>query len=172
MFPSAWWPPDLHAMHALRGQAAHSRRIFDPMASSNALGVAPFAGIRRAAIPAHALIEAYATLTRMPEPFRISGHAAAEALDRAWRGRTLVPPADLAPELPHIPARASVVGGSSYDGHVALTAQAHEGTHISLDLRPSAPTVCWASSFDCSRRGATPPPPRRCRPRTRPVSRH
>lgn len=37
-----------------------------------------------AAIPAHALLEAYATLTRMPGPLRISGHVAAEALDRAW----------------------------------------------------------------------------------------
>ena len=88
-----------------------------------------------AAIPAHALLEAYATLTRMPEPLRISGQVAAEALDRAWGGRTLVPLADLAAGIPRILARASVVGGSSYDGLVALTAHAHERTLISLDLR-------------------------------------
>ncbi len=35
----------------------------------------------RAAVPAHALIEAYATLNRMPEPLRISCHVAAEAID-------------------------------------------------------------------------------------------
>ena len=41
-----------------------------------------------AAIPAHALLEAYATLTLMPEPLRISGQVAAQALVRAWGGRT------------------------------------------------------------------------------------
>ena len=46
-----------------------------------------------------------------------------------------MPPADLAAGIPRILARASVVGGSSYDGLVALTAQAHERTVISLNLR-------------------------------------
>ena len=47
-------------------------------------------------------------------------------------GRTLAPPTDLAAGIPRIRARASVVGGSSYEGLVALTAQAHERTLISL----------------------------------------
>jgi len=45
-----------------------------------------------------------------------------------------VPPADLAAAIPRILARASVMGGRNYDGLVALTAQAHERTLISLDL--------------------------------------
>jgi hypothetical protein len=88
-----------------------------------------------AKIPAHALFEAYATLTRMPEPLRISGHVAVAAPDRAWGRRTLVPPADLTTAVPRILARASVTGGSSFNALVALTAQAHERTLISLDLR-------------------------------------
>lgn len=88
-----------------------------------------------AAIPAHALLEAYSTLTRLPEPLRISGAVAAEALDRAWSRHVLVPPSDILTSLPMTLARASVVGGSSYDGLVALTAQAHGLTLVSLDVR-------------------------------------
>lgn len=88
-----------------------------------------------AAIPVHALLEAYSTLTRMPEPLRIAGAVAAQALDRAWGRRVLVPPPDLVTALPSTLARASVVGGSSYDGLVGLTAMAHSLTLVSLDVR-------------------------------------
>jgi predicted nucleic acid-binding protein len=88
-----------------------------------------------AAIPAHALLEAYSTLTRMPEPLRISGAVAAEALSRAWGGRTLAVPEDLSADLPVRLSRASIVGGASYDGLVALTAQAHARLIVSLDRR-------------------------------------
>lgn len=88
-----------------------------------------------AAIPAHALLEAYSTLTRMPEPLRISGAVAADALSRAWGRRTLAIPPDLAGELPSVLSRGSVVGGASYDGLVALTAQAHQRLLVSLDRR-------------------------------------
>ena len=87
------------------------------------------------AIPAHALLEAYSTLTRMPEPLRISGVVAADALGRAWGRRTLALPPDLAGELPGVLSRGSVVGGASYDGLVALTAQAHHCSLVSLDRR-------------------------------------
>lgn len=88
-----------------------------------------------AVIPAHALLEAYSSLTRMPEPLRISGTVAAEALERAWGHRTIAPSADLLVALPTRLAAASIVGGSSYDALVALTAHEHGRPLISLDLR-------------------------------------
>lgn len=88
-----------------------------------------------AVIPAHALLEAYSTLTRMPEPLRISGSVAAEALGRSWGQRAIAPSPDLLVGLPARLARASIVGGASYDGLVALTADEHGRTLVSLDLR-------------------------------------
>jgi len=88
-----------------------------------------------AVIPAHALLEAYSTLTRMPEPLRISGSVAAEALERSWGHRMIAPSAELLMDLPARLARASIVGGASYDGLVALTAEEHGRTVVSLDFR-------------------------------------
>ena len=88
-----------------------------------------------AALPAHALLECYSTLTRMPEPLRISGAVAAHSLERAWGTRILVPPAHLITSLPSTLGRASVEGGSSYDGLVGLTAMAHSLPLVSLDVR-------------------------------------
>ncbi len=88
-----------------------------------------------AVIPAHALLESYSALTRMPEPLRISGTVAAEALRRSWNHRAIAPSPDLLIALPARLASASIVGGSSYDGLVALTAHEHGCTLVSLDLR-------------------------------------
>jgi len=88
-----------------------------------------------AAIPAHAVLEAYSSLTRMPEPLRISGEVAAEALERSWGHRIIAPSADLLIALPRRLAVASIVGGSSYDALVALTAHEHGRPLVSLDLR-------------------------------------
>ena len=88
-----------------------------------------------AAIPAHAVLEAYSTLTRLPEPLRIAGTVAAEALERSWGHRTLAPSAELLTALPTRFAAASIVGGSTYDALVALTAHEHGCSLVSLDLR-------------------------------------
>lgn len=75
----------------------------------------------------------------MPEPRRISGSVAAEALGRSWGHRAIASSPDL---LNALPARlalalalASIVGGGSYDGLVALTAHEHGCALVSLDLR-------------------------------------
>ncbi len=70
-----------------------------------------------------------------PRPLRISGEVAAEALERSWGHRTIAPSADLLIALPRRLAAASIVGGSSYDALVALTAHEHGRPLVSLDLR-------------------------------------
>lgn len=86
-------------------------------------------------VPSHCLFEAYSTLTRLPEPMRISGTTASDALTRAWRDRILTPSAQLFAEVLDRLARATVVGGSAYDGLVALTAHEHGAQLASLDRR-------------------------------------
>lgn len=88
-----------------------------------------------AGVPAHCLLEAYSTLTRLPEPLRIPGSTASEALNRAWGNRILAPSAQLTNEFISRLVRANVVGGSAYDGLVALTALEHGSQLVSLDRR-------------------------------------
>ena len=88
-----------------------------------------------ALVPAQALTETYAVLTRLPEPFRIDPGAAAEYLHQQRHGRVLMPDVDLASELPLIAAAAGVWGGATYDALVATTAQRAGHSLVSLDAR-------------------------------------
>ena len=85
----------------------------------------------------HGLVmrEAYFTLTRLPEPLRISGPTASEALRRAWGSRIPTPSARLHEEVLDRLSRSLVVGGCAYDGLVALTSQEHGAQLVSLDRR-------------------------------------
>jgi len=88
-----------------------------------------------AVIPAHVATETYATLTRMPEPFRMDPTVVASYLDRQWGGRILAPDADLYASLTKSAATARVTGGSTYDALVGLTAHSFGHQLLSLDMR-------------------------------------
>lgn len=90
-------------------------------------------------IPAHVLTETFATLTRMPEPYRLSADVVADYLDRQWANRVIVPGPDLYDGLPRRAALAGVSGGSTYDALVGLTAHQAGCLLVSLDVR-AAPT--------------------------------
>lgn len=83
-----------------------------------------------ASVPAHALIESYAVLTRLPGPHRLSPEVAAELLD-AWFPPDLVlhPKPSVAAGLPARLAAAGISGGATYDALVGLTA-AEEGLEL------------------------------------------
>ena len=86
-------------------------------------------------VPAHCLFEAYSTLTRMPEPLRISGTVADEIITRQWGGKRIDPsPALFASAIGSL-AKQGTVGGSTYDGLVALTVLEHGMSLVSLDRR-------------------------------------
>ena len=92
--------------------------------------VAPMTVVERHGL---VILEAYSTLTRLPEPLRISGPTASEALRRGWGTRIPTPSARLQEEVLDRLSRSLVVGGCAYDGLVALTAQEHGAQLVSLD---------------------------------------
>ena len=86
-------------------------------------------------IPAHVVTETYAVLTRMPEPFRMDTQAVADYLAQQWGGRVIAPDAGLYESLPIAVATAGVMGGSTYDALVGLTAHRYGHQLLSLDRR-------------------------------------
>lgn len=95
---------------------------------------------RRAVTPevvllAHVVTETYAVLTRMPGPFRMDAQTVAEYLARQWGGRIIAPDAELYESLPTAAATTGVMGGSTYDALVGLTAHRFGHQLLSLDLR-------------------------------------
>jgi predicted nucleic acid-binding protein len=90
---------------------------------------------RRPHLPAQCGLESYATLTRLPEPFRAASAVVADYLIRRFAKRWLVPPAESLRGLPLTLAQVGILGGASYDGLVAFTAREHGATLHTLDRR-------------------------------------
>lgn len=77
-------------------------------------------------VPAHAYLESYAVLTRLPGPERLDPRTARELL-AAWfpPERVVPPPADAVVGLVERMSAAGIAGGAACDALVALTAAAH-----------------------------------------------
>lgn len=89
-----------------------------------------------ARIPAHALLETYSVMTRLPAPHRLDGSSAARLLGARFPDPdVLAPRANLVRSLPLLLAGAAVEGGASYDALVGLTARAHDHTLLTRDER-------------------------------------
>jgi PIN domain-containing protein len=90
------------------------------------------------ALPAHVFIESYSVLTRLPSGLAVPPWAAADVLLRRFGDPPLrLSDAEQA-ELPGTLAAASVAGGSTYDGLIALEARAHGQPLLTLDRRAEA----------------------------------
>lgn len=87
------------------------------------------------ALVAHAALEAYSVLTRLPEPFRASPAIVIEYLDVNFAERRLALPAREQSRLPELMERAGIRGGAVYDGLVGLAARAAGAELLSLDVR-------------------------------------
>lgn len=94
------------------------------------------AAARGGSVPAHAYLESYAMLTRLPLPTRLDGRTA-HALLAAWfpPTRILEPVAGTAGSLVARMAATGVSGGAAYDALVALTAAAHGEELLTRDRR-------------------------------------
>lgn len=86
------------------------------------------------AIVAHAALEAYSVLTRLPKPFRAPASTVVEYLATNFAARPALPAAEQR-RLPELMEGAGVRGGAVYDGLVGLTAAAAGVELVSLDLR-------------------------------------
>jgi predicted nucleic acid-binding protein len=90
------------------------------------------------ALPAHALLEAYSTLTRLPAGYVLTAAEGEEVLRRRFAQPPLrLDDAARALLVPRL-AAAGVSGGAAYDGLVALEASAHGRTLLTLDRRAQA----------------------------------
>lgn len=85
------------------------------------------AGLVDAAV-GHALIEAYAVLTRLPQPYTVPPAQASAAL-RSYSSEVLVLPGDEVAEAIDRFVNARAGGGTSYDAFIAVTA-AHYGASL------------------------------------------
>lgn len=89
-----------------------------------------------AAVPAHAVFETYAVLTRLPAPHRIARADAVDALSAHLAPEArLVASADLQQSLVERLRIAGVSGGATYDALVALTAAEHGHRLLTRDRR-------------------------------------
>jgi hypothetical protein len=87
-------------------------------------------------IPAHARIETYSVLTRMPPPHRLAPAVVAELLERWFPGRrTIVPSRRLSREIVKRCGENGVDGGAVYDALIGLTAAEAGVPLMTRDLR-------------------------------------
>ncbi|MCF8528082.1 MAG: PIN domain-containing protein [Candidatus Nanopelagicales bacterium] len=84
---------------------------------------------------AHVLAESYATLSRLPPPFRLSPRDCLTFLSSAFRSDTLTLSPGGYVRVMQILAERGVSGGAIYDCVIAETAREHHATLMSLDRR-------------------------------------
>jgi len=87
---------------------------------------------------AHAELETYSVLTRLPEPFRAEPSLVAEYLRKDFPGRRMVLPDRGRRNLLATFASMSISGGATYDALVARTAVHHGHGLISCDRRAAS----------------------------------
>jgi predicted nucleic acid-binding protein len=89
-----------------------------------------------ASIPAHARLETYSVLTRLPPPHRLSADVAAQLLARWFPDAdVIVPSARLSRALVDRCRGVGVDGGAVYDALVGLTAAESKQTLLTRDAR-------------------------------------
>jgi predicted nucleic acid-binding protein len=91
------------------------------------------AGLVDAAV-GHALVETYAVLTRLPQPYTVPAVQASAAL-RSYSSQVLVLPGDELADTIDRFVIARVSGGSSYDALIAATAAHHGASLLTRDER-------------------------------------
>lgn len=87
---------------------------------------------------AHAELETYSVLTRLPEPFRAEPPIVAEYLREDFPGRRAVLPERERRSLLTTLASLAITGGAVYDAIVASTAAHHGHVLLSCDRRARA----------------------------------
>jgi predicted nucleic acid-binding protein len=84
---------------------------------------------------AHAAVETYSVLTRLPAPHRVDATIAATVLDERLPATYATLDASKYAKAPARLATAGISGGATYDGLIALTAQEHNLEIVTRDRR-------------------------------------
>jgi predicted nucleic acid-binding protein len=87
---------------------------------------------------AHAELEAYSVLTRLPPPHRVPSATAAEYLRRQFSGDRLVLDDTNRRRLVTRLSESGIAGGATYDALIAITANEHDLTLLTRDARAGA----------------------------------
>ena len=87
---------------------------------------------------AHAELESYSVLTRLPEPFRAEPALVAEYLHEDYPGKRMVLPEHERRNLLRKLASLSITGGAVYDAVAAATAAHHGHSLLSCDRRAAS----------------------------------
>ncbi len=95
--------------------------------------------VDKASLAAHAAIETYSAVTRLPEPFRVDAHSAAKLIADNFRDRIVAgPPPRTIPAWLKRMADCGISGGAVYDALVAESARLARATLITADRRAAA----------------------------------
>lgn len=86
-------------------------------------------------IPAHALVETFSVLTRLPPPHRAPPNVVQEFLVARFREAPLTLSGTAYRDLIAAAARERLAGGAVYDALIAATALAHGATLLTRDAR-------------------------------------
>ena len=87
---------------------------------------------------AHAALETFSVLTRLPGELRLSGPQAAGLIDARLPARWIALDAAAQADALQRLASQGVSGGAAYDGLIALTAARYEAELLTLDRRASS----------------------------------
>lgn len=126
---------------------SHSDRVATPDSSVVIAGFASWHDDHAAALKvlhgvgdlvAHAELETYSVMTRLPEPFQIAAADMAVYLRRRYPGSRLSLPDSDRQSLIERLAGLSISGGAVYDALVAVTAEHHGRRLVSCDQRAGA----------------------------------
>jgi hypothetical protein len=87
---------------------------------------------------AHAAVESYSVLTRLPPPHRASPVIVRTFITERFTDPFLTLSENGYQELLATVAAGQILGGPAYDALIAFTAAEHNATLVSLDLRAAA----------------------------------
>jgi predicted nucleic acid-binding protein len=93
---------------------------------------------RRPRLPAHALVESYSVLTRLPAPHTAAAPTVGEFLRARFSAAPLILPANLYRRLLDTAQAAGISGGAIYDALIAATAKNVNAVLLTRDRRAVA----------------------------------
>ena len=97
-----------------------------------------FVAAQRPSLPAHAALETYAVLTRLPAPAGVSAEIAARLLKGNFARRILPTPRGLPLSLLAELSSLGIAGGAVYDALIAATVRAANIQLVTADRRAAA----------------------------------